>query len=159
FLVGVSWPREMIPPALDRLRRVFPSESAIDGLVRIGQMGAHLAEMRADWLYLWLLAASYFILAVAASRRRLTIEPADAVQPQPAASYRRRGLGPRRGNRHPGVSDPATGDRGTALAGARPIDRDRDRPRDQRPPGALCRRRRSARAPGPVARRIVQSRA
>ena len=80
FLVGVSWPREMIPPALDRLRRVFPSESAIDGLVRIGQMGAHLAEMRADWLYLWLLAASYFILAVAASRRRMAIAaPADAV--------------------------------------------------------------------------------
>jgi ABC-2 type transport system permease protein len=44
FLVGVSWPREMIPPALDTLRRIFPSESAIDGLVRIGQMGAHLGE-------------------------------------------------------------------------------------------------------------------
>src|SRR5262249_6142362 len=70
FLVGVSWPREMIPPALDLLRRVFPSESAIDGLVRIGQMGARLAEVRADWLYLWLLAATYFVLATAAARRR-----------------------------------------------------------------------------------------
>jgi ABC-2 type transport system permease protein len=78
FQVGVSWPREMIPAALDQLRRIFPSESAIDGLVRIGQMGARLAEMRADWLYLWLLAAVYFVLAVAASRRRLAIEPADA---------------------------------------------------------------------------------
>ncbi len=79
FLVGVSWPREMIPPALDLLRRVFPSDSAIDGLVRIGQMGARLAEVRDDWLYLWLLAATYFVLAVAASRRRRMIEPADAV--------------------------------------------------------------------------------
>jgi ABC-2 type transport system permease protein len=79
FLVGVSWPREMIPPALDLLRRFFPSESAIDGLVRIGQMGARLTEVRADWLYLWLLAATYFVLAVAASRRRLALEPADAV--------------------------------------------------------------------------------
>jgi ABC-2 type transport system permease protein len=79
FLVGVSWPREMIPPALDLLRRVFPSESAIDGLVRIGQMGARLAEVRADWLYLWLLAATYFVLAAAASRRRRAIELADAV--------------------------------------------------------------------------------
>jgi len=25
FLVGVSWPREMIPPLLDHIRRVFPS--------------------------------------------------------------------------------------------------------------------------------------
>ena len=79
FLIGVSWPREMIPPVLDHLRRIFPSESAIDGLVRIGQMGARLSEVRADWLYLWLLTAVYFGLAVLASRRQAAIEPADAV--------------------------------------------------------------------------------
>jgi ABC-2 type transport system permease protein len=78
FLVGVSWPREMVPPLLDQLRRVFPSESAIDGLVRINQMGASLAEMRTDWLFLWLLTAVYFALAVAAARRRASIEAADA---------------------------------------------------------------------------------
>jgi ABC-2 type transport system permease protein len=70
FLVGVSWPREMIPPLLDQIRRVFPSESAIDGFVRINQMGASLAEVHLDWLYLWLLAAAYFALAVAAARWR-----------------------------------------------------------------------------------------
>ena len=73
FLVAVSWPREMIPPLLDHIRRVFPSESAIDGLVRINQMGATLSEVRADWLYLWLLAAIYFILAVVVARRRASI--------------------------------------------------------------------------------------
>jgi ABC-2 type transport system permease protein len=70
FLVGVSWPREMIPPVLDAIRRIFPSESAIDGLVRIDQMGASLSEVRADWLYLWLLAAVYLSLALIAGRRR-----------------------------------------------------------------------------------------
>jgi len=70
FLVGVSWPREMVPPLLDQVRRAFPSESAIDGLVRINQMGASLSEVRSDWLYLWLLAAAYFGLAVAAARWR-----------------------------------------------------------------------------------------
>jgi len=79
FLVGVSWPREMVPPALDQLRRIFPSESAIDGLVRIGQMGARLGGVRADWLYLWLLAAVYFVLAIFASQRRSAIESGDAV--------------------------------------------------------------------------------
>ena len=79
FLVGVSWPREMIPPLLDYIRRVFPSESAIDGLVRIGQMGASLEEVRADWLYLWLLTAIYFCLAVVAARRRAAIEAANAI--------------------------------------------------------------------------------
>jgi ABC-2 type transport system permease protein len=72
FLVGVSWPREMIPPMLDQLRRIFPSESAIDGLVRIGQMGTSLAEVRADWLYLWLLAAIYFGLAVVVAHWRIS---------------------------------------------------------------------------------------
>jgi hypothetical protein len=50
----------MIPPLLDAMRRVFRGESAIDGLVRINQMGATLSQVRGDWLYLWLLAAIYF---------------------------------------------------------------------------------------------------
>lgn len=70
FLVGVSWPREMIPPALDQIRRVFPSESAIDGLVRINQMGASLSEVRGDWLWVWFLAALYFALALVAAHWR-----------------------------------------------------------------------------------------
>jgi ABC-2 type transport system permease protein len=73
FLVGVSWPREMIPPLLDALRRLFPSESAIDGFVRISQMGATLSEVRADWLYLWLLAAVYFGLALMAAHLRRSV--------------------------------------------------------------------------------------
>jgi ABC-2 type transport system permease protein len=76
FLVGVSWPREMIPPLLDYIRRIFPSESATDGLVRINQMGATLGEVRADWLYLWLLAAVYFGLALIAARRRISVDAA-----------------------------------------------------------------------------------
>jgi ABC-2 type transport system permease protein len=79
FLVGVSWPRKMIPPALDHVRRIFLSESAIDGLVRIGQMCARLGEVRVDWLHLWLLAPIYFALPAATSRRRTAIEPGDAV--------------------------------------------------------------------------------
>ena len=78
FLVGVSWPREMIPPLLEQIRRVFPSESAIDGFVRINQMGASLAEVRLDWLYLWLLAAAYFVLAVVAARWRSAREAVNA---------------------------------------------------------------------------------
>jgi ABC-2 type transport system permease protein len=70
FLVGVSWPREMIPPLLDHIRRAFPRESEIDGLVRINQMRAALGAVPADWLYLWVPAGIYIVLAVAAARRR-----------------------------------------------------------------------------------------
>jgi ABC-2 type transport system permease protein len=78
FLVGVSWPREMIPPLLEQVRRVFPSESAIDGLVRINQMGATLHEVRPDLLWIWLLAAAYFALALLAAHWRRAREASHA---------------------------------------------------------------------------------
>jgi len=76
FLVGVSWPVEAIPPALRDIGRIFPSEAAIDGLVRINQMGASLSEVRGDSIALWILVAVYFSLAVLTSRfdaRRKTV--------------------------------------------------------------------------------------
>jgi ABC-2 type transport system permease protein len=71
FLVGVSWPTEAIPPWLREIGRLFPSESAIDGLVRINQMGAHLGEVAHDWGVLWALTGTYFVLALLASRSGL----------------------------------------------------------------------------------------
>jgi len=35
-------------------------------------MGATLGDVRADWLYLWLLAAVYLGLALVAARRRIS---------------------------------------------------------------------------------------
>jgi ABC-2 type transport system permease protein len=67
FLVGVSWPVEAIPSALRSASRAFPSTSAIDGLVRINQMGATLRDVSGDWATLWFLVAIYGVLAVAAS--------------------------------------------------------------------------------------------
>jgi ABC-2 type transport system permease protein len=68
FQVGVSWPVEAIPDAIRSASRVFPSTSAIDGLVRINQMGASLHDVRRDWTNLWILTAIYGLLAVAAAR-------------------------------------------------------------------------------------------
>jgi len=68
FQVGVSWPVEAIPDAIRSASRVFPSTSAIDGLVRINQMGASLHDVWRDWMNLWILTAIYGLLAVAAAR-------------------------------------------------------------------------------------------
>jgi ABC-2 type transport system permease protein len=43
---------------------IFPSDFAIDGMVRIDQLGASLWEVARDWRGLWLLAIIYFVLAV-----------------------------------------------------------------------------------------------
>jgi ABC-2 type transport system permease protein len=62
FLVGFAWPREAIPaPVSDAT--IFPSDLAIDGLIRLDQMGANLSEVMWDWRGLWIMAAIYFVLA------------------------------------------------------------------------------------------------
>jgi len=68
FLAGAAWPPEAIPPVLQTVRLIFPSDSAIDGLVRINQMGAGLDEVTGPWAVLWALTAVYFVLAVLSSR-------------------------------------------------------------------------------------------
>ena len=64
FMAGFAWPREAIPEAALAFGRIFPADSAIDGLVRINQLGASIWEVAHDWLGLWCLALVYFALAV-----------------------------------------------------------------------------------------------
>jgi ABC-2 type transport system permease protein len=64
FLTGFSWPREAIPHVVQRLGYIFPSDFAIDGIVRINQLGATVWEVVRDWRGLWVLVGIYFVLAV-----------------------------------------------------------------------------------------------
>jgi ABC-2 type transport system permease protein len=64
FLTGFAWPREAIPERVQALGYIFPSDFAIDGLVRINQLGASLWEVARDWRGLWILVVVYFVLAV-----------------------------------------------------------------------------------------------
>jgi ABC-2 type transport system permease protein len=64
FLVGVSWPVEAIPPVMRAIGHIFPSETGIDGIVRLNQMGAGLGEVAHDWLPILALATIYFLLAL-----------------------------------------------------------------------------------------------
>jgi ABC-2 type transport system permease protein len=73
FLVGVSWPSEALPGLLREVRELLPSVNAIDGMVRINQMGASLAEVRPDWLRLWALTLLYFAIAAALARFRARV--------------------------------------------------------------------------------------
>jgi ABC-2 type transport system permease protein len=64
FLTGFAWPREAIPEPVQAFGYIFPSDLAINGLVRIGQLGATLWEVAHAWRGLWFLAIVYFALAV-----------------------------------------------------------------------------------------------
>jgi ABC-2 type transport system permease protein len=67
FQVGVSWPVEALPDFIRAASRVFPSTSAIDGFVRINQMGASVLEVKRDWTTLWILTVVYGLLAAAST--------------------------------------------------------------------------------------------
>src|SRR4029079_13777404 len=45
FLTGFSWPREAIPGRVHAVGYMFPSDFAIDGLVRIDQLGASIWDV------------------------------------------------------------------------------------------------------------------
>jgi ABC-2 type transport system permease protein len=68
FQVGVSWPVEALPDFIRAASRIIPSTSAIDGLVRINQMGASILDVKRDWATLWILTVVYGLLAVLATR-------------------------------------------------------------------------------------------
>ena len=75
FLTGFAWPREAIPKTALAAGYIFPADFAIDGIVRIDQLGASLGEVVHDWRGLWCLVIAYFALAVISAlivrRRRL----------------------------------------------------------------------------------------
>jgi ABC-2 type transport system permease protein len=64
FMAGFAWPREAIPDVALAFGRLFPADSAIDGLVRVNQMGASIWGVAHDWSILWCLALAYLTLAV-----------------------------------------------------------------------------------------------
>jgi ABC-2 type transport system permease protein len=68
FLTGFAWPREAIPKSALAAGYIFPADFAIDGIVRIDQLGASPSEVAHDWQGLWLLAIVYFALAVVSAR-------------------------------------------------------------------------------------------
>jgi ABC-2 type transport system permease protein len=64
FLAGFAWPTEAMPEAIRLVSVLVPSTSAIDGLVRIGQLGAQLSDVRGSFLTLWVLTVVYGAIAV-----------------------------------------------------------------------------------------------
>ena len=70
FLAGFAWPSEAIPPAIRIASTLVPSTSAIDGFVKISQLGAPLSDVRVQFLTLWGLTAVYGALAVLLEMRK-----------------------------------------------------------------------------------------
>ncbi|MFM5820934.1 ABC transporter permease [Aeromonas sanarellii] len=63
FLAGFIWPLELIPAPLNWLAQWAPSTPAIEGFLRLNQMGASFAQVSAYWWQLWGLTLLYGALA------------------------------------------------------------------------------------------------
>jgi ABC-2 type transport system permease protein len=75
FLSGMSWPTVAIPRPIALVATFLPSTAAIDGFVRITQMGATLADVRTQFLTLCALVLLYGAAAIyleSSRRRRLS---------------------------------------------------------------------------------------
>ncbi len=59
FLSGFSWPVEAMAWPLRALAQLLPSTHAIDGFVRLNQMGAQPSHVAGDWLAMIALAVGY----------------------------------------------------------------------------------------------------
>lgn len=63
FLSGVSWPGSAIPWYWKTLSSLIPSTFGINGFVRINTLGATLADVRPEYIGLWIHTLFYGLLA------------------------------------------------------------------------------------------------
>ena len=68
FISGVSWPGASIPAFWKGVSWLFPSTFAINGFIRINNMGATISQVAVEWRALWLQALAYFVLAYVSCR-------------------------------------------------------------------------------------------
>jgi ABC-2 type transport system permease protein len=64
MVAGFSWPSEAIPPTIRVVSYLVPSTSAINGFVKLSQLGAPLAAVRPELLTLCALALFYNAIAL-----------------------------------------------------------------------------------------------
>jgi ABC-2 type transport system permease protein len=64
MVAGFSWPSEAIPPVIRLVSYLVPSTSAIDGFVKLSQLGAPLASVNSEFLTLSALAILYNMVAL-----------------------------------------------------------------------------------------------
>ena len=68
FLSGMVWPQSNMPRFWYLFSHIFPSTPGIQGFVRISTMGATLAEVRHEYMTLWVQVLVYFCTACASLR-------------------------------------------------------------------------------------------
>lgn len=69
FSAGFIWPKEAIPEFITYLSLFFPSTPAMQGFLKLNQMGAEFSGVLVQYGILWLQAILYLILSIYVLRR------------------------------------------------------------------------------------------
>lgn len=72
FLSGVSYPLELMPWYWRAAHYVFPAAPGTLAFVKVNSMGASMADIRAEYVTLWVQCAVYFALACMAYRVQMS---------------------------------------------------------------------------------------
>lgn len=64
FLTGMVWPQCSMPKLCLWFSYLFPSTPGVQGFIKVSSMGASLADVRSEYLALWIQAAAYFATTV-----------------------------------------------------------------------------------------------
>ena len=68
FLSGLTWPRYAMSPFWHFVSDCVPATWGVEGFIRMNSNGASLAQVRNDYIHLWILAAIYMALAYCVQR-------------------------------------------------------------------------------------------
>ena len=68
MMTGMVWPQSNMPRFWHLVSYVLPSTPGVQGFVRISSMGATLADVRHEYMALWIQAGFYFLTACASVR-------------------------------------------------------------------------------------------
>lgn len=71
FLSGVSYPLELMPWYWRAVHYLIPAAPGTLAFVKLNSMGASLADIKVEYLTLWIQVAAYFILAIWVYRMKL----------------------------------------------------------------------------------------
>ena len=63
FLSGLTWPRYAMPAFWKVVSDLVPATWGIEGFIRMNTNGASLSQVRDPYIYLWIQAGAYFVIA------------------------------------------------------------------------------------------------
>lgn len=68
FLSGLIWPRYAMPPVWKTLSALCPSTWGVEGYIKMSSNGSTLAQVRTEFINLWILAGGWWALGYAVRR-------------------------------------------------------------------------------------------